>query len=338
MSATVRDIAQQAGVSPATVSLVLNRRPGVGEDTRKLVLGIADELAYTPPAVKRRKKSPAIRLLKIARHGHIINRDHNVFISDYIDGIEREARENGYTLEIRSYNSFDADSLIEELNSCEIGGAVVLATELMTGDIPLFQEAEIPLVFIDGTHPFAPFDFIDMDNEGAVFSIVSHFIDAGHKEIGIVTSSVETRNFKAREEAFNAALEFHGLKADPNMIFTVDSTFEQAFLDMEKLLDKRKRLPGALFCVSDIIAYGCLKALKNHGINVPGQVSLMGFDNLPSSAMTEPPLSSVNVSKSRIGRRAFQMLKRRMEANDILPYEKVFIASEIIERNSVLKL
>jgi LacI family transcriptional regulator len=229
MAATVRDIAQQAGVSPATVSLVLNRRPGVGEETRSLVLKIADELGYSLPSSRRRKDVSTIRLLKIARHGHIINRDHNVFISDYIDGIEQEAREHGYALEVQSYKGFDADQLIRELNQCEAVGAVVLATELRTEDIPLFQQAEIPLVFIDGTHPFAPFDFIDMDNEGAVFSIVSHFVESGHREIGIVGSSMETRNFRAREDAFHAALDYHGLKAEKDYIFKVDSTFEQSF-------------------------------------------------------------------------------------------------------------
>ena len=338
MAATVRDIAQQAGVSPATVSLVLNRRPGVGDDTRTLVLKIADELGYSLPSRKHRKDNPTVRLLKIARHGHILNRDHNIFISDYIDGIEQEAREHGYALEVQSYKGFDADRLMQELNQCDIAGAVVLATELRTLDIPLFQEADIPLVFIDGTHPFAPFDFIDMDNEGAVFSIVSHFVEAGHREIGIVGSSMETRNFRAREEAFYAALDYHGLKGEKEFAYTTDSTFEQSFQDMDRLLSHRERLPSALFCVCDIIAFGCLKALRKHGIAVPQEVSLMGFDNLPASEMTDPPLSSIKVSKTRIGRRAFQLLQRRIEADVVLPYEKVFIGSQIIRRGSVLNI
>jgi LacI family transcriptional regulator len=87
-----------------------------------------------------------------------------------------------------------------------------------------------------------------------------------------------------------------------------------------------------------VIGFGCLKALKKHGIKVPADVSLMGFDNLPASAMTEPSLSSIKVSKTRIGRRAFQLLQRRIEADAVLPYEKVFIGSEIIGRDSVAKV
>lgn len=332
MSATIRDIAEKAGVSPSTVSLVLNNKSGVGDETRVLVLKLADEMEYKNG---RRKSDKTIKLLKIARHGHIVNRDHNVFISDYIDGIEQEARLNGFALEVQSYTGLNHNSIIRDLERSGVAGAIVLATELNMEDIPPFQNLATPLAFIDANHPVAPFDFIDMDNEGAVFSIIRTLREKGHREIGLVKSSVETRNFKAREDSFYTALRYYGLEIRKEWIYATDSTFEQSFLDMEKILSGDPELPSVLFCVCDIIALGCMKALKTHGLSIPKDISLVGFDNLPSCELSDPPLSSVKVSKSRIGRRAFQLLLRRIHDPVTLPYEKVFIGSELILRDSL---
>lgn len=336
MRITIRDVASKAGVSPATVSLVLNNKSGVGDTTRLQVLDAAESLGYLLPSEKKSKKGTGvIRFLKIANHGHIINRNHNVFISDYIDGIEKEASEYGYGLEIRNYNGFNPDQILKELEESPPEGVVVLATELNEEDIPLFGDVSMPVVFIDTSHPFAPFDFVDMDNEGAVFSIVSALKERGHKKIGMVKAAIETRNFRLREKSFYDALQYFGLETNPDWEFTVDSTYEQAYSDMKNQLNNDRSLPTAFFCVCDIISFGCMKALKEKDLKIPEDISIIGFDDLPSDLLSDPPLTSVKVSKRRIGRRAFQLLKRRFEAEETLPYEKVFIGSELIIRESL---
>jgi len=336
MGITIRDVAVKAGVSPATVSLVLNNKTGVGDKTRQKVFNAAAELGYKIPQDKKSRKSGGvIRFLKIAKHGHILNRSHNVFISDYIDGLEKEASEYGFVLEVRNYEGFDSELILKELEESTPVGVVVLATELSELDIPLFDAVNIPMVFIDASHPYSPFDFIDMDNEGAVYSIVSAFKERGHKQIGLVKSSVETRNFRLREKSFYDALQYFGLEVNSKWEYSVDSTFEQSYVDMKDQLKKNRVLPTAFFCVCDIICFGCMKALKEKGISIPGDVSLIGFDDLPSGSHSDPPLTSVKVSKRRIGRRAFQLLKRRLEGTEKLPYEKVNIGSELMIRDSL---
>jgi DNA-binding LacI/PurR family transcriptional regulator len=336
MGITIRDVAAKAGVSPATVSLVFNNKTGVGEKTREEVFEAAKILGYKIPLEKKAKKTGGvIRFLKIARHGHILNRNHNVFISDYIEGLEKEASEYGYVLEIRNYEGFHPDLILKELEESTPVGVVVLATELNEEDIPLFEAVKIPIIFIDTSHPYSPFDFIDMDNEGAVFSIISAFKSRGHKKIGLVKSSIESRNFRLRENSFYDALQYYGLEINKNWEYSVDSTFEQSYVDMKELLKKERELPTAFFCVCDIITLGCMKALKEKGIIIPEDISLIGFDDLPSSSLSDPPLTSIKVSKKRIGRRAFQLLKRRLEGIEKLPYEKVNIGSELIIRDSL---
>ncbi|QEN09551.1 LacI family transcriptional regulator [Oceanispirochaeta crateris] len=333
MTPTVRSIAQSAGVSPATVSLVLNDKPGVGEETRILVRKIARDQGYQLPKSTSSAKGSTIRLVKVTKHGHILNRDHNAFISDYIDGLDREARLNGYTLEVQSVEGLDLEHLKEDLEQSSLSGALVLATELSPEDILSFQNIRLPLVFLDGTHPDAPFDFVDMDNEGAVFSVIRALVEGGHRRIGLVKSSVETRNFRAREASYYDALSAYGLEINQNWIYEVDSNYEKAGLDMEQYLRRGQSLPTALFCVCDIIAMGCMKAIQKVGMKVPEDLSIVGFDDLPSSQRTDPPLSSVKVCKERIGRRAFQLLKRRID-DAALPYEKVYIGTELVLRES----
>lgn len=336
MGITIRDVAAKAGVSPATVSLVLNHKTGVGEKTRERVFQAADESGYTISLEKKvRKSGGVIRFLKIARHGHILNRNHNVFISDYIEGLEKEASAYGYVLEIRNYEGFNPEEILKELGESTPVGVVVLATELNEEDIPLFESVKIPIVFIDTSHPYSPFDFIDMDNEGAVYSIISAFKERGHKKIGLVKASIETRNFRQREKSFYDALQYFGLEKDKNWEYSVDSTFEQSYGDMKEQLEKERELPTAFFCVCDIITFGCMKALKERGISIPRDLSLIGFDDLPSGSLSDPPLTTIKVSKRRIGRRAFQLLKRRLEGSGELPYEKVNIGSELIIRDSL---
>ncbi|OQX93169.1 MAG: hypothetical protein B6I17_03920 [Tenericutes bacterium 4572_104] len=336
MKITIRDVADKAGVSPATVSLVLNNKSGVGETTREKVFKIAESLGYD--TLKEKKQSNTggtIRFLKIVKHGHVLNRDHNIFISDYIDGIEKEAKKYEFRLEIKNYNGFNLKHIVQDLKDSSIGGLIVLGTELNYDDITLFHNIRVPIVFVDASHPYSPFDFIDMDNEGAVFSLVSALKKQGHKKIGLVKAIFETRNFRLREKSFYDALSFFGLESNKSWEYVVDSTFEQSYLDMKEQLKEERKLPTAFFCVCDIISFGCMKALKGKGLRIPEDISIVGFDDLPSCLLSDPPLSSVKVSKTRIGRRAFQLLNRRLQASEKLPYEKIFIGRELIIRESI---
>ena len=167
-------------------------------------------------------------------------------------------------------------------------GVVVLGTELDEADMLIFKSAPLPIVFMDTYHPYLGFDFVDMDNESSVYAVVEFLYKAGHRRVGIVKGSIETRNFKARERAFLDTVERFGLRFNPKDSFAIDSTFEKGREDMARLLNGRDELPTAMFCVNDIIAYGCAQAIKESGRRIPDDVSLVGFDDLPSNIYMEP--------------------------------------------------
>jgi len=336
MAVRIKDIAQRANVSFATVSLALNNKPGVGEATRSKILEIAGNLGYRSTQYSFPVDYGTIQFVQIVRHGHTLNQDHKVFISDYIDGILLETKKLPYKIEIKSFHATPITEIITWLEvQTHLSGVIILGTELSREDVLAFTNCSIPAVFLDTFLEYVSLDFVDMNNADSVFSVLEHFIEKGHDEIGIVRSSVQTRNFWLRNKAFREGLEFFGKNHDGKFSFDVDSTVEGSYRDMRSILDRAFKLPSALFCVNDVIAFGVLKALRENGNLVPEEVSIIGFDDLPASALLNPPLTSVIVSKREIGRVALNRLNTRI-GNPDLPPTKIVVGGQLIERESVI--
>jgi DNA-binding LacI/PurR family transcriptional regulator len=332
----IKDVAKIANVSLATVSLVLNNKPGVSDATRQKILQITKSLMSTPQnQLLFNDGSPkVIRFLKITRHGHVLNRDHNVFIASYLDGLESEARLKGYTLEVATLETTDGETLISTLSRANFQGLIVLGTELTEQDIIAFESFTTPMVFIDTEYEHLPFNFVDMNNLEAAYQIIKHFIDNGHTNIGMIKTTVETGNFRLREQGFFSALQHFKIPLNRSYIFEVDSTFDEAYQNMLQLLKKKPALPTALFSSNDIIAYGCIKAFKESGLQVPEDISIIGFDDLPLSALMDPPLTTMKISKKQIGKMAMKLLLEKVESKTAVS-SKIIIGSELVIRNSV---
>jgi LacI family transcriptional regulator len=337
MPATIKDISLRAKVSAATVSLVLNGKPGISDDTRARVLQAAAELEYSPRLVKAAKGSEAgtFRFLKIAKHGHTVNRDHNTFISDYIDGMSGEASKLGYKLEIVSFEGVPIEDIAASLVGIGINGAVVLGTELTEDDIKLFQSATIPIVIIDTFYDFVEANFVNMNNKDAVFKIIAYFVDCGFKNIGLISSNVQTTNFHLRKTAFLEGVKKLGLSFNEKDVVTVDSTYQGAYEDMLSKLKAGISLPDCYFCTNDIITYGCIKAFREFGVRIPEQLSIIGFDNLPMSSTMDPPLTTIDVSKQKIGYFAVRLLDELIKSSERQHAVKILVGANLIVRDSV---
>jgi LacI family transcriptional regulator len=327
-------IAKKAGVSTATVSLALNNRHGVSRRTRERILRIAKEVGYTKRPSRALVRGP-VQFLKIIRHAHTLNQDHNVFIADYIDGISHKARDVQMRVEFSSVSAAAGlGDLMLQMEQQDVAGFLVLGTELTAEDVHAISSVQRPMVFLDTCHDFLPFDFADMNNLDSAFLAVSRLAQAGHRSIGMVTSPVNVVNFRVREEGFRRAMAFLGRPVDEQMIFPVDSTFHGAHEEFSALLASGRALPEALFCCNDIVCLGVLRALREAGRRVPDDLSLVGFDNLPASAHSDPPLTTIRVANKEIGSAAITLLKERIE-NPEKPCSKVLIGGELVERQSV---
>ena len=151
-------------------------------------------------------------------------------------------------------------------------------------------------------------------------------------------SSTGARNLILRDEGFEKALNHLGITRHDKYVFTVDSTFDGAYRDMAQHLSRRRKLPTAFFAVNDITAYGCIKALREKGYRIPDDVSVIGFDDLPTSAIMDPPLTTIRVMNKQIGQTAMRLAMRRIREGDALPITKVTLGCELIIRKSVRRV
>ncbi|HAK45897.1 MAG TPA: LacI family transcriptional regulator [Spirochaeta sp.] len=341
MKTTIKDIADRAGVSTAAVSLAINNKPGVSDDTRERVIEVARELRYEPLT---KLVSPdvdvVIRFLKISRHGHTINKNHNYFIDAYVEGISASASVSGAALEVEAYNGDEPlENIITKINeSPQITGYLILGTELSEEDIRTFVATKKNIVFVDTFLDYISADFVDMNNTDAVYKLITHFINFGHSKIGLIKSSVHTRNFQLREKAYYQVMEDIGLEINENLIIDVDSTFESAYNDFKNYLAEKPEIPTAFFAINDIIAMGCIRALQEEGYKVPEDISVAAFDNLPMSVMISPQLTTIDVSKREIGQTAFDILLLKAGREESPPPRKTLIGGKLIIRESVKNL
>jgi len=332
---TIRDIAEAAGVSPATVSLVLNGKGEISGVTRARVLEAVARLNYVPRAARSSAEpGETLRFLKIAKHGHTVNRDHSVFISDYIDGMSAEATRRNYTLEVVSFEGQPISTVAESLAGAPISGVIALGTELTEADIRLIQGLGLPTVFIDTFYDVLDANFVDMNNEDAVYKVLSRFQQQGFQRIGFVASHVDTTNFRLRREAFFKNMARLGLSVNEADILSVESTYDGAYLDTRTLLSTGLDLAECYFCTNDIIAYGFIRALREHGVAIPDDVSIIGFDNLPQSATMEPGLTTIDVSKRKIGNLAVTIINDLIAAAEPQPPVKILVGADLVLRAS----
>jgi LacI family transcriptional regulator len=339
MTPRVVDIAKEAGVSPSAVSLALHNKVGISAEVRQRIVAIAEQMGY-----KGNRPTPyineniTIKLLKIAKHGHIVNERHNAFITEYLEGIERGAKKRRYKLEVSFFNKIPVQEIVEKERKDSANGFIVLGTELSPHELSFFTELPQPIVFIDTSFPLLTFDCVDMDNIDGVFRVIEYLYREGHRSIGLIKSAVETWNFKMRESGFREAMEYFSLPVQESFILQVDPTYEQAIINMGENLKNLKKLPSAFFAMNDIIAYGSMKALRNRHIKIPDEVSIVGFDDLPSSSLSEPPLTTIKVSTLQIGERALERLAERIGGQTKTFPEKIQVAGKLIIRDSVRSL
>ena len=332
---TSKEIARLAGVSVSTVSIILNGKPGVSEETRIRVMDILEQ-----NGLSHNKRNPValkggvIRFCKIAKHGQIVNDRHNAFISDYIDGITEEAKLHGLSVEIETFNGSSIRAVADNISgSHNLTGCIILATEFSSEDIGIFENIAIPFVFLDAMFEFSPHDFITMDNMKMTFDMIRHFRDLGHTKIGMLYGEGGS-NFDQRKIAFTRALSVLDLPFRKDWMFRLGSTHETAQSDMFGQIQRKKDLPTAFFAANDMIAVGAIAALQSLGYRIPEDVAIGGFDDIPVASFIEPQLTTISVPKIDIGRLSVSVLLNKIKMRNVCLCQKSVLAGNLIIRQS----
>lgn len=334
--ATIADIAKAANVSAGTVSNALNDRKGISPDKKQEILEIAERLGYRKSTEQREARE--IRFVLFKRHGFVV--DDTPFFSQLISGIETALRMNGYRMLItqldltENHTSETLDSLV--CDSCN--GVLVLATEMIRDDMALFGGLKKPVVYLDNYFRDDHADCVSISNEESAYAATSMIIEAGHTVIGLLSSSTHINNFYYRKRGFETALHDFGLELLPEHEVSICPTLEGSYRDMKAILKSGKNdYPTVFFAENDIIAQGAMRALKEYGIRIPEDVSIVGFDDMPFCELLTPRLTTVNVNKQNIGQEAVTLLLRRIE-DDRIAAISTFVKTEIVKRDSLLDI
>ena len=332
MKPSIKTISQLTGFSTATVSNALNNKRGVNRETAEKIQKTAREIGYMDsPRVTR------VKLVIYKENGQVIN--DSPFFSALISGVESECRQLGF--DTISYHLAkddpDYDLRLGELLN-ETGSALlVLATEMGESEAAKFQDAVAPVVIIDNWYEGLRFNAVLIDNTDAAYKAVSHLIRMGHTRIGHLRGKFEIKNFYYRRQGYLRAMNEHGLQVDPAYTLSLSTGMESSCADMAALLEKRPQLPTAFFADNDMIALGAMRALQQAGYQIPRDVSLVGFDDLPFCAISSPPLTSVKVFNYQMGCAAVRRLMQLVEYGEDY-CTKTQLTSSFVERDSVRDL
>jgi LacI family transcriptional regulator len=335
MPAKIKDIATYLNISPATVSMALNNRSGISEKTRELVYDAAKKLNYQPVATKYAiaTGNGNMPLIIYRKHGRVVSE--TPFFSALIQAAENEAKRNGFRLSIH-YLDGSLPNCREELRviSREADhGFLLLATEMNCDDVTHLLEGNRQCVIMDNAITGISANKVLINNFEGAFKAVGTLLDLGHRNIGYLHSKVWITNFAERYAGFRSAISGAGLELNQEWICNIDSTHEGAYADMRAWLEKSPKLPTAFFADNDIIAMGAMKAMREWGIDIPGDVSIIGFDDMSFCTMVEPNLSSMRVDTHNIGSIAVGLL---LQNNDF--FQKIEIDTRPMIRESVREL
>lgn len=337
---TIKDIAIKLKVSPATVSLALNGRPGVNEKTRESILALARELNYNGnigenKTFKRKVKQSFenIGFLVYKRYGRVIT--DSEFFTALISSVEMAARAQNYTI-LLTYCIGDKEiaNTIKLLKSSNLVGLLILGTELAEEDAELFYQLNLPVVILDCDILGCKLDTVTIHNEDGIWRGMKYLYDQGHREIGYLHSSFSIRNFEQRRLGYENCFEKFCLDRESQKIFMVEPTIEGTCADVCELVKQGIKFPSAIIADNDLIALGAMKAFAQCGIKVPDDVSIIGFDDIPMTSVIEPQLTSVHVSCETLGNLAIkQLLRRKKNPNDIP--QRVSVSTSLNIRSSV---
>ena len=295
---TVKEIAKLAGVSPATVSLVLNGKKGVGEEKRKEILRLLDENQYKG-ARKVTEKNKNILFIKYTKLGLILE-ENGSFITAVMDAAELECQRRNYKLTFTNCEGH-LSSTLKALDYSNLYGLLILGTELEVVDYFSLKDIPIPYVVIDNSMPHFDCNCVSIDNRENVFKAVEYYTQQGVKEIGYFKGSQEVHNFTEREEGFYSANKYFGLKINEENIFVVPPSTLGAFEKTQEYINAGRKIPSCLFVDNDTMAIGVAKALTLAGYHIPEDISIIGFDDIPFAQIYSPTISTVFVDKKLLG-------------------------------------
>jgi DNA-binding LacI/PurR family transcriptional regulator len=329
MRRRLAEVARHVGVSEATVSRVLNQRPGVAEPTRQAVLTALDVLGYERPTQLRGERARLV--------GLVLPELQNPIFPAVADVVGGALAQHGFTpvLCTRTVGGFTEAAYVDLLFDQQVSGVVFAGGLYAQEDAPhghyaKLAERNLPTVFINAAAPWLDFPTISCDDAMAAEQALDHLVALGHGNIGLLLGPSDHVPSNRKRDGARAAAARHGLEIPDRLVARAMFSAEGGQAACSQLLDEAAT---AIVCASDPLALGAIRAARRRGLHVPGDVSVVGFDDSAFMKYTDPPLTTVRQPIETMGRAAVDRLVSQLEGRRDGPGELLY-APELVVRSS----
>ena len=301
---TLRDVAERAGVSPATVSLVVQGKGNLRDETRQSVIQMIEATGYA-------RKAPPVRKTRGSQFALVVDDISNPYFHELYEGLDRILVDDGaYTSILSSHDSVSRQqALLSDLWNSDIAGVVLVpATGTTRADLAEFENRRRPLFLAVRRIANTPFDYVGANPMVGMQIATDHLASLGHKDIGFIGGHQKNFAYSERYAGLASSLMTHGLDLNTNFIRHGGSTREFGRSAVEQLLTE-DTVPTALIAYNDLVAFGIMDAIGTAGLKVGEDIAVIGYDDIPEAALQPVPLTSVATPAVKVGEMVGQALQ-----------------------------
>ena len=331
----IKDIAEQLGVSMASVSRALNDKPGVADDLRRRVLELAAELDFTPNMAARSLNNARTGAVAFVVHQHGFPLASDPFYFVILRAVERALSKHGYHVMLATVAAQE-DGHTEELRLLRerrVDGVILAGPDLNASLALSAIQRGLPVVLVDNALERTPSDCVICDNRDGARAAVEHLLSHGHERIAFVGGPTAWLSTRERQAGYEDAMREARLQTA--IIHEQATTIATGLAAGRKLLDgpDAPERPTAVFAVNDAMALGVIRAARELGLRVPDDVAVVGFDDIEMAEVADPPLTTVRIAKELMGELAARQLLELIHTERQLPVKSV-VATTLVVRMS----
>lgn len=326
---TIIDVAREAGVSYSTVSRVLNGFEFVKDATRARVLEAAEKLGYVANLQARSLAGGRSNIV-----GLLVPGLDNGYLGEIVRGIDEELAHANYDLMLYTthHRHGREQQYVNTIANGLADGLLLIVPLVPSAFVRALPHQEFPCVLIDQSDSTGKSSIVDATNWQGAHDATRYLISLGHKRIAFITGTMQISSAVERLQGYKDTLREHGIPFDPALVCEGDFSLEKGYEAAIQFLNL-SRPPTAIFASNDEAAFGVMDAVRERGLHVPEDISVIGFDDIPQASMTYPKLTTVRQPLEQMGRVAARMLLNQIEAPGTLP-QRVTLSTELVIRDS----
>lgn len=332
---TAKEIAKALKLSEAAVSMALNQKKGVSEDTRRNVIAYAEEHGYDFSRIRTKQEANGTIFVVLYRTSNAILSYAPIF-DELCEGIRHACAQESFKLRITQLyeKTDDLELQLEELRLADCIGLILIGTEMRKEVCRQFLTLPFPVVLLDTNIALANCDCVLINNMQGAFDATDYLISRTGKRPGYLRSSYRIPNFEERESGYRKALRENGFSSSDYTAHELSPTLDGAFADMLEILDSGIKPQRCYFAENDILAIGALKALRLRGFRIPDDVAIIGFDNISESRIVDPALTTMDVPRYFMAEAAARQLFFRIRSKQGHAM-KIEVSPALLKRFSV---